>query len=111
MYKTPTPSHHHQRLDLCLFLLDLVLLEVYSMSILYPEPPELDLDVDGDGVESSSDAAAGNPPMSEKAEPRRCDFVALLYPNLRDAEPLRISGNVMSGVGSRLEPGYVRVGG
>lgn len=48
--------------------------------------------------------------MREKAEPRRCDFVALLYPNLRDAEPLRISGNVMSGVGSRLEPGCVRVG-
>jgi hypothetical protein len=50
---------------LWLFLLDLVLLDVYSIPTLYPELAELDFDVDGDGVDSSPDAG------SEKADPRR----------------------------------------
>ena len=64
---------------------------MYSRSSLYLELPELDFDEDGEGVESSSDTG------SEKADPRRWDLVALLYPNLRDAEPFRISEKVISG--------------
>jgi hypothetical protein len=58
----PITTH---RLLLWLFLLDLVLLDVYSIPTLYPELAELDFDVDGDGVDSSPDAG------SEKADPRR----------------------------------------